>query len=109
MIEITSPTLELSTDEYAVTADKSFMDALTTPLGSVIGKEDYGTKFYELKHRPFNSSWIIDFKRCLKDACKHDPRLAFKKAVVNQSEADIGKLHFEVYITNYIIKGTVNV
>jgi len=109
MIEITNSTLELSTDGYAVTADKSFMDALTTPKGSVIGKPDYGTDFYKLKHRPFNSSWIIDFKRCLKDACKHDPRLAFKKAVVNQNEVDIGKLHFEVYIANYIIKGFVNV
>jgi len=109
MIEIINSTLSLSTDGYAVTADESFMDALTTPKGSVIGKPNYGTDFYKLKHRGFNSSWIIDFKRCLKDACQHDDRLAFKKAVVNQNEVDAGNLYFDVYIANYIVKGVVNV
>ena len=109
MIKITSSTLELSTDGYAVTVDKSFIDALTTPLGSVIDKEDYGTKFYELKHRPFNSSWLIDFRRYCKDACSFDPRLEYRGLRFDESEVSKGKLYFEIQIGYYRLKGLVNV
>ena len=47
---------------YAVSAEDSLIDCLTTPFGSVIGKREYGTNFHLLKHRNFDTSWIIDFK-----------------------------------------------
>jgi len=110
MIKIIDTTLPAITDNgYKVNPIDSFIDCLTTPLGSVIAKTDYGTNLYQLKHKPFNSLWIIDFKRCLKDACSHDPRLEFKEAIVFQNELGTGLLIFEVHIKNYIIKGTANV
>jgi len=109
MIEIIDSTLPLGLDGYAVTAEDSFSDALMTIKGSVIGKPDYGTNLLRLKHREFNSSWIIDFKRCLKDACKHDPRLKFKSASVNASNVGAGRFYFDVNIATCIIKGVVNV
>jgi phage baseplate assembly protein W len=109
MIKLINTPVTLGLEGYAVTPEASFMDALTTPKGSVICNAKYGTKFHELKHRPFNSSWKIDFKRCLKDACSFDSRLSFDKVVLNDSEVDIGKLNFEVYTTTSIIKGATNV
>ncbi len=109
MLDITSNNLPLGLDGYAVTADKSFVDAFNTPKGSVIGNYDYGTLAYKLKHRPFNTSWIIDFKRACKDACKHDPRLVFKGVKVDTKDASIGKIYFEVEIGNYSLGGVVNV
>jgi len=102
MIGITSSTLPIDLDGYAVSQTDSFIDALTTPFGSVIGKRDYGTNLHLLKHRTYNTSWMIDFKRSLKDACKHDPRLIFKSARVQRNE-------FEVEISGFTLKGSINV
>jgi len=109
MIQILSSNLPLGMDGYQVSAEDSFIDAFNTPKGSVIGKPDYGTDAHKLKHRSFNSSWIIDFKRCLKDACKHDPRLTYKNALVDVSSASSGKIYFNVYIGFYSIKGVFDV
>ncbi len=109
MIDILNTTLPLGLDGYAVSAEQSFVDGLTTLKGSVIGKPDYGTILPKLKHRAFDSSWIIDFKRCLKDACKHDPRLEFKNATVNTESIGAGKVYFDVKIGYFILKGVVNV
>jgi len=94
---------------YLVSVEDSFKDALMTLKGSVIGKPDYGTNLQRLKHRSFNSEWVIDFRRCLKDACKHDPRLEFKGADIDSSRAGEGVIKYKVYIVNYIIEGAVNV
>lgn len=109
MIEVTHSTLTSKLGGYTVTAEDSFVDALTTLKGSVIGKPDYGTDLPKLKHRAFNSSWIIDFKRCLKDACKHDPRLEFKNALIDDSRVSEGNLSFIVNFGYYTIEGIVNV
>lgn len=108
-MEIINSTLPLGSDGYAVTPEKSFIDGLTTPKGSVIGKPEYGTEYYKLKHRGFNSSWIIDFKRCLKDACKHDPRLIYKNSTIDDSEIGNGRLYYEVFLEYGSIKGVLNV
>jgi len=94
---------------YLVSVNDSFRDGLFTLKGSVIGKPDYGTDLPLLKHRPFNSEWLIDFRRCLKDACKHDDRLDFKSAEIDTSRADVGIISYKVYITDHIIEGVVNV
>ena len=94
---------------YLVSVEDSFKDALMTLKGSVIGKPDYGTELTRLKHRSFDSEWVIDFRRCLKDACKHDPRLKFKGADIDSSRAGEGVIEYKVYIANYIIEGAVNV
>jgi len=94
---------------YLVSVEDSFKDALMTLKGSVIGKPDYGTDLTRLKHRSFDSEWVIDFRRCLKDACKHDPRLKFKGADIDSSRAGEGVIEYKVYIANYIIEGAVNV
>ncbi|MBL0703216.1 MAG: hypothetical protein JJV95_04465 [Sulfurospirillum sp.] len=109
MIQILSSNLPLGLDGYLVTAEQSFIDGLTTQRGSVIGKPDYGTDLPRLKHKAFGSDWLIEFRRCLKDACKHDPRLEFKSALINDSEVGAGKLYFDVQIGHYILKGLVNV
>jgi len=109
MVDILNSTLPFGMKGYEVSAEQSFIDALTTPKGSVIGKSDYGTDFYKLKHKPFNNEWIIDFKRCLKDACKFDPRLEFRGARIDTSDIGAGKVYFEVDINFYSLKGVVNV
>jgi len=109
MIEIVSSTLPHNDDRYAVTVENSFIDALTTAKGSVIGNPRYGTDFYKLKHRPFNSSWLIDFRRCCKDACSFDPRLKYRGLVFDKSEISTGKLYFEIQISYYKLKGSINV
>jgi phage baseplate assembly protein W len=109
MIEITHSTLSSKLDGYAVTAEDSFVDALTTLKGSVIGNPEYGTILPKLKHKPFNNSWIIDFKRCLKDACKHDPRLEFKSAIIDDSNVAEGSISFIVSFGYYTLEGVVNV
>lgn len=109
MIDILNSNLPLKMDGYKVSAEQSFIDGLTTQKGSVIGKPDYGTDLPKLKHRPFGTSWLIDFRRCLKDACKHDPRLEFKSALIDDSEIGAGRIHFTVQIGYYTIKGVVNV
>lgn len=108
MIEITHSTLP-KIDGYAVSAEDSFVDALTTLKGSVIGNPEYGTILPRLKHKPFNNSWIIDFKRCLKDACTHDPRLEFKTALVDDSNVAKGTISFIVSFGYHTIEGFVNV
>ena len=109
MIDILNSTLPLGLDGYAVTPEQSFIDGLMTFKGSVIGKPDYGTNLLRLKHRSFNNAFVIELKRCMKDACKHDPRLDFKSASISQSNVGAGKIYFDVYIGNYILKGVVNV
>lgn len=94
---------------YLVSVEDSFRDALATLKGSVIGKPDYGTDLPRLMHRSFNSEWVIDFRRCLKDACKHDPRLKFKGADIDTASADDGVVSYVVYIDNYIVDGVINV
>ena len=94
---------------YLVSVEDSFRDGLMTLKGSVIGKPDYGTEFPRLKHRGFNAEWVIDFRRCLKDACKHDPRLKFKGADIDSSRVSEGIVAYKVYIVDYIIEGVVNV
>jgi len=109
MIDILESNLPLGLDGYAVSAEQSFVDALTTLKGSVIGKPDYGTDLPRLKHRSFNNAFVIELKRYMKDACKHDPRLEFKSASINASNVGAGRIYFDVYIANYILKGVVNV
>jgi phage baseplate assembly protein W len=94
---------------YAVSIEDSFKDALMTPKGSVIGKPEYGTNLFELKHKPFNSEWLIDFRRCLKDACKHDERLKFKGADISSLDEQNSLVSYVVYIKNNVIRGVVNV
>ena len=94
---------------YLVSAQASFKDGLSTLKGSVIGKPDYGTDLPRLKHRSFNSEWVIDFRRCLKDACKHDPRLKFKSADIDSSRAGEGVISYKVYVDGFTVEGNVNV
>jgi hypothetical protein len=108
-VQILSDNLPLGLDGYAVSVADSFIHAFTTKKGTVIGNYEYGTEVYLLKHRPYNSSWLIDFKRCCKDACKFDPRLSFEKVVLDDSKVDIGKLNFEVHTIVSVIKGFINV
>ena len=82
---------------YQISAEKSFMDALTTPIGTLIGKYDYGTSFSQLKHRTVNTDWIIEAKRAIKDACSFDPRLKFEKAEVDTTNLSDGVLKFLVF------------
>ena len=107
-IEI-NESLELSNDGYAVTIGDSFIHALTTKKKSVIGHYEYGTYVYKLKHRPFDSSWIIDFKRCCKDACKWDERLIFNGVTVESNEISTGVISFDLAIGQLILKGSINV
>lgn len=109
MIQIVNSTLPLGLDGYAVSCEDSFIDALKTPKGSVIGNLDYGTDFHKLKHRPFNSSWLIDFRRYCKDACSFDPRLTYRGLRFDESEVSNGRLYFEIQIGYYRLKGLVNV
>ncbi len=96
----------LDRDGFAVSPILSYLDALITPKGSVIGESEYGTEFYKLKHRSFNNSWLIDFKRYLKDATKFDNRLVFVSSTLEYQEeqkrvffsADIGVDRVEGYI-----------
>lgn len=96
----------LDRDGFAVSPILSYLDALITPKGSVIGEPEYGTDFYKLKHRSFNNSWLIDFKRCLRDATKFDNRLVFVGSSLEYEEdenrvffsADIGVDRVEGYI-----------
>jgi len=96
----------LDRDGFAVSTVLSYLDALITPKGSVIGEPEYGTEFYKLKHRSFNSEWIIDFKRCLKDATKFDKRLVYVSSSLEWQEdeervffsVDVGVDRVEGYI-----------
>ena len=82
---------------FLVTEEKSFMDALTTPIGTVVGRYDYGTSFYKLKHRTFTTDLLIEAKRAIKDACKFDSRLHFEKAEIDTSLLPKGWLKIAVY------------
>jgi len=92
---------------FFVSPAKSFMDSLTTPKGSVIGKPEYGTEFYKLKHRSFNTEWIIDAKRCFKDACRFDDRLSYNGATIEELEN--GKIFWSVDIGVDVVEGSLNV
>ena len=83
--------------EYLVSVEDSFMDALTTPLGTLIGRYDYGTKFNELKHRNLTLDFILDAKRAIKDACQFDPRLTFEKAEIDSGMLASGILRIMVW------------
>jgi len=108
-VQILSDNLPLGLDGYAVSIADSFIHAFTTKKNTVIGNYAYGTDVHLLKHRPYNSSWLIDFKRCCKDACKWDKRLVFNGVIVNDAEVDAGKIYFDILIGHYILKGLVNV
>ncbi len=108
-VQILNDNLPLGLDGYAVSIADSFIHALTTKKGSVIANYDYGTDLYKLKHRPYNSSWLIDFIRCCKDACKWDKRLVFNGVTVDDTQVGIGRLYFDVRIGNYTLKGLVDV
>jgi phage baseplate assembly protein W len=82
---------------YLVTEEDSFMDALLTPIGTVIGRYDYGTKFSKLKHRSLTSDLLIEAKRSIKDACSFDPRLNFEKATIDTTFLSNGILKFLVW------------
>jgi phage baseplate assembly protein W len=82
---------------YLVSEEKSFMDALTTPLGTLIGRYNYGTNFNKLKHRTLTTDLLIEAKRAIKDACKFDPRLNFEKAEIDTSDLPKGILKFSVF------------
>ena len=109
MINLIDTNLPSTFDGFLVTQIDSFLDCLTTPKKSVVHNLDYGTDLHKLKHRSFNTAWIIDFKRCLKDACKYDNRLDFKNAYLDDSDIATGVLRFEVQISQYFIKGSVDV
>lgn len=108
-MQILSNNLPLGLDGYAVSIADSFIHAFTTKKGTVIANYDYGTDAYKLKHRPYNSSWLIDFKRCCKDACKWDKRLVFNGVKIDDSEVGTGKLYFVITIGQYTLKGLINV
>ena len=102
--------LPVTYQHYAVTAEDSFRDALTTAKGSSPLAPFYGTYMYLLKHRVMNAEWVIDFRRCLKDACAFDPRLEFDKAIVDDSKISIGTIEYDVHLKDgKSIKGAVNV
>ena len=82
---------------YLVDEEKSFMDALTTPIGTIIGCYEYGTNFNKLKHRTLTTDLLIEAKRAIKDACKFDPRLNFEKAKIDTSHLQKGILKFSVF------------
>jgi phage baseplate assembly protein W len=94
---------------YATSEEESFRDTLATQKGSVICNPDYGTNLFKLKHRSFDSEWVIDFRRCLKDACRYDPRLKFRGADIDSSQVGEGTISYKVYIENKIIEGVINV
>lgn len=101
MLDTTIPT---DIHGYAVSADQSFYDALTTPKGSVVGSR-YGTDFHKYKHRSLSTGTLIDMKRCLRDACVHDPRLSFQKAELDLTDIYDSIARFEVHTVNGIITG----
>ena len=107
MIKVLFLDTTIPTDEsgFASTPDESFIHALTTPLGSVIGNENYGTNFKKRKHRALNNSTLIDLKRDLKDDCKFDPRLSFQKAELNTQEISNGKISFDIFLSTGVITG----
>lgn len=110
MVKLLKHNLSFDTlDGYEVSLIDSFFDALTTPKGSVIYYPEYGTILYTLKHRGIDGDWLIDFKRCLKDACSFDKRLTYKNSNINASEAGAGVITFEVYIDFFSLSGVVNV
>ena len=110
IVTVVNSLLPVTYQHYAVTAEDSFRDALTTPKGSSPLAPFYGTYMYLLKHRVMNAEWVIDFRRCLKDACAFDPRLEFDKAVVDDSQISLGRAVYDVYLKDgNIIKGSVNV
>jgi len=108
-MQILSDNSPLGLDGYAVSVADSFIHAFTTKKGTVIGNYDYGTDAHKLKHRPYNSSWLIDFKRCCKDACKWDKRLVFNGVTIDDTQVGAGKLYFDVQIGQYTLKGLINV
>ncbi len=107
IIETTNLPLDL--EGYAVPAVDSFLHAFTTKKNSVIGHYRYGTDAYKLKHRSYGSEFLIDFKRCCKDACKFDKRLKFTGVQVDESQVSAGILNFIVNLGIYQIKGFLNV
>jgi len=95
--------------KYYSTVEESFIDTLTTPIGTLIGNYQYGTELHKLKHRSFNAEWVLDAKRCFKDACKWDNRLTFKSVDFDISQVDIGKIIFSLELKDGYILGVVNV
>lgn len=108
-IIIANTTETLTIEGYAVSATDSFVDALNTPLGSVVGNPTYGTILSRLKHDVYNNSFLIDVKRCLKDACKFDDRLEFISANVNRRNENTDTVYFDVYFKEFYLKGSFNV
>jgi len=98
----------LDRDGYAVAPILSYLDALITPKGSVINEPEYGTEFYKLKHRAFNNEWLIDFKRCLKDATKFDKRLVFIGSTM-EYEPEEQRVKFAVKVGVDLVEGYVYV
>lgn len=109
MVEIIKTDLPLTKEGYAVTASDSFIDCLTTPLKSVIGKPEYGTDLFKLKHKTISTSFLIDLKRCCKDACKHDERLTFLNAEIDMALTNKDVVFFDVYFKNYSLKASLYV
>jgi len=83
---------------YLATPEESFMDAFGTPRGTVIGNYIYGTFAHKLKHRPFNTDYVIEMRRAFKDACSFDPRLNFMGASYDIKNLTAGIVLFNVDI-----------
>jgi len=106
---ILNSTFTLDLEGYAITAVDSFVDALTTQKSSLICNMNYGTDWYKLKHRRFDSSWKIDARRYCKDACAFDDRLDFEDVKFSYLDGDTAKVIISVYISQKVIKMSINV
>ena len=107
MIKIQSLATTIPTDSngFAVTPVDSWLDALMTRPRMVIGKPEYGTLFPTRKHKTFNQSAVIDFRRDFRDACAFDPRLNFQDVKFDLSEMSIGIIGFDVHLDIGLISG----
>ena len=109
IVTVVNAFLPVTYQHYAVSAEDSFRDALTTPRGSSPLAPHYGTLLYLLRHRPMSVEWLLDFKRCLKDACAFDSRLNLEKTIVDDSSLSIGKVKYDVHLKDgSIIKGEID-
>ncbi len=107
---IINSSIPISEGHFEVSAEDSFINALTTRRGSVYANPTYGTDFYLLRHRNVNAEWLIDFRRYVKDACSFDPRLLVENIEIEDSSVATGEIFFSIYLSgNGAVEGMLNV
>ena len=67
---------------------QSVVDILTTPIGSRVGRRDYGSRLFDLIDSPASDTLSIDIAAATSDALRRwEPRLGVRRIISRAADA----------------------